>query len=327
LVLQSGALQPLLALCVPTARLTMLRNATWTLSNFCRGKPQPPFELVAPALPCLANLIFSKDDEVLTDACWALSYLSDDTGPHNQKIQAVIQSGVCKRLIELLMHKSDNVKTPALRTVGNIVTGDDNQTQIILNVGALTCLENLLQSPKKSIRKEACWTISNITAGNRSQIQAIIDAGLIKPLVELLDQKSEFEIRKEAAWALSNATSGGSPEQIRYLVQCGCIKPLCDMLSLSDPRIVLVALEGLENILKVGLPDVHEYTLMIEAAEGVEKIEHLQMNQNREIFQKATGIIENYFSDDYQETRAIAPEAEPMAFSFGTPAPPQGFQF
>jgi hypothetical protein len=85
LVLQNGALQPLLALCIPTARLTMLRNATWTLSNFCRGKPQPPFELVAGALPCLANLIFSKDDEVLTDACWALSYLSDDTGPHNQK--------------------------------------------------------------------------------------------------------------------------------------------------------------------------------------------------------------------------------------------------
>lgn len=122
-----AALEPLLQLCTPTAKTTMLRNCTWTLSNFCRGKPQPQFELVsadvcccigcsrrsrpvprscvqvANALPTLAQLIFSKDDEILTDACWALSYLSDDNGPHNQKIQAVIQSGVCRRLVELLM--------------------------------------------------------------------------------------------------------------------------------------------------------------------------------------------------------------------------------
>jgi len=54
---------------------------------------------VKPALPALANLIHSNDEEVLTDACWALSYLSDGT---NDKIQGVIETGVCSRLVELL---------------------------------------------------------------------------------------------------------------------------------------------------------------------------------------------------------------------------------
>lgn len=36
-------------------------------------------------------------------------------------------------------------------------------------------------------------------------------------------------------------------------MDCGCIKPLCDLLSTPDVRIVTVALEGLENILKVGV--------------------------------------------------------------------------
>ena len=54
---------------------------------------------VKPALPVLRQLIYLNDEEVLTDACWALSYLSD--GP-NDKIQAVIQAGVCPRLVELL---------------------------------------------------------------------------------------------------------------------------------------------------------------------------------------------------------------------------------
>ena len=69
---------------------------------------------------------------------------------------------------------------PALRTVGNIVTGDDMQTQVIIGCGALTCLLHLLKTAqKKSIKKEACWTISNITAGTKDQIQAVIDAGAV----------------------------------------------------------------------------------------------------------------------------------------------------
>ena len=58
------------------------------------------FLQVKPALPALASLIQSNDEEVLTDACWALSYLSDGT---NDKIQGVIEAGVCSRLVELLL--------------------------------------------------------------------------------------------------------------------------------------------------------------------------------------------------------------------------------
>jgi len=101
LVLQCQAMNPLLMQLHQNSKISMLRNATWTLSNFCRGKPQPDFEMVKGALPTLGQLIYSPDEEVLTDACWALSYLSD--GP-NEKIQAVIESGVIRRLVELLLN-------------------------------------------------------------------------------------------------------------------------------------------------------------------------------------------------------------------------------
>lgn len=45
-VLSDGALMPLLVQLNEHSKLSMLRNAVWTLSNFFRGKPQPPFELV-----------------------------------------------------------------------------------------------------------------------------------------------------------------------------------------------------------------------------------------------------------------------------------------
>jgi len=55
---------------------------------------------VSPCLSVLSWLLFVNDTDILADACWALSYLSD--GP-NEKIQAVIDSGVCRRLVELLL--------------------------------------------------------------------------------------------------------------------------------------------------------------------------------------------------------------------------------
>jgi len=68
---------------------------------FNRGKPEPPFEYVKVALPALKHLLTtSKEDDVLTDACWALSYLSDG---ENDKVQAVLDTGVTPRLVQLLM--------------------------------------------------------------------------------------------------------------------------------------------------------------------------------------------------------------------------------
>ncbi|XP_076940032.1 importin subunit alpha-2-like [Bidens hawaiensis] len=332
LVLGHGALIPLLSQLNEHAKLSMLRNATWTLSNFCRGKPQPPFEQTRPALPALERLIHSNDEEVLTDACWALSYLSDGT---NDKIQAVIDAGVCQRLVELLLHPSPSVLIPALRTVGNIVTGDDLQTQHIIERGALPCLLSLLtHNHKKSIKKEACWTISNITAGNKEQIQTVIEAGLIGPLVNLL-QTAEFDIKKEAAWAISNATSGGTNDQIKYLVSQGCIKPLCDLLVCPDPRIVTVSLEGLENILKVGeaekqagnTGDVNYYAQLIDDAEGLEKIENLQSHDNNEIYEKAVKILETYWLDEEDENVA---DGGQTSFDFtgnNVQVPSGGFNF
>ncbi|KAL6564141.1 hypothetical protein OROMI_015591 [Orobanche minor] len=333
LVLGYGALMPLLALFDFQVKLSMLRNATWTLSNFCRGKPQPEFEQVKLALPALNLLLRSSDKEVVTDACWALSYLSDGV---NEKIQAVIDAGVCPRLVELLQHPSPSVLIPALRTVGNIATGDDVQTQAIIDYRSLPCLFNLLtQNYKKSIKKEACWTISNITAGNRDQIQAVIEAGIISPLVLLL-QNAEFEIKKEAAWVISNATSGGTNDQIRFLVHEGCIKPLCDLLICPDPRIVTVCLEGLQNILKVGeaeknqgnTGDVNVFAQMIDDAEGLEKIENLQNHDNNEIYEKAVKILETYWLDD--DEQMVSGDASQSGLSLGDgglSVPSGGFKF
>ena len=54
----------------------------------------------------------------------------------------------------------------------------------------------------------------------------------------------------------------------------GCIAPLCDLLTVMDAKIVQVALNGLENILRLGDQDAkntgtaNPYAVMIEQCFG-----------------------------------------------------------
>ena len=108
-------------------------------------------------------------------------------------------------------------------------------------------------------------------------------------------QTADFKTRKEAAWAISNATSGGRPEQIRFIVEAGCIQPLCDILGVGDNKMVEVALDALENILRVG-KDLgggtgNPYADTIEECQGLDKIEAVQENPLEKLYQKAYTII------------------------------------
>ena len=330
MVLELGAMPLLLEqLQNPGNKITVLRNGTWTLSNFCRGKPAPPIEIIMPALRVLSMLITVPDDDVITDVCWALSYISDGS---NERIDAVIASGVCPRLVELLCYSKDTVQTPALRAIGNIVTGTDEQTQVILNLGALQSLILLLGAPKPSLVKETCWTLSNITAGLPNQVQAVIDAGIIPALIALLDA-GDFDVRKEAAWAVSNATSGTEAAHTRYVAAQGAIRPFCKLLLEKDTNVVVLALDCLENILKVGEADrvqfqleENPYVRVIDECGGINYIEDLQLRKEPEVAKRAVQVIEKFFGvEDGAAGAYVVAGGEGQTFmnaGFGGPPPP-----
>jgi len=141
-----------------------MRNASWALSNLCRGKPQPEYALVRRAIPTLIKVLVENDkDEIITDICWALSYISDGA---KDRIQDLLDPGLLKKMIALLNHMNVAVAIPCLRTIGNIVTGDDSQTQVAIEAGLVPALNEIIQHPKKTVRKESCWVLSNITAGS-----------------------------------------------------------------------------------------------------------------------------------------------------------------
>ena len=240
-VLEARALPQLLALLSSPATPTpMMRNITWTISNLCRGKvPSPTFDAVAAAVPALCALVHTASDgdtEVTTDAAWALSYLTDGS---NSRIQKTLDAmggteTVLAQMVALLRDEStpNTILTPTMRTIGNVATGNEHQTQAVLDAGVLPALAKLLTpGTAASLAKEAAWTLSNITAGSEDQIQAVLDAGLIDAAITALDANVfDSKVQKESTFVIANMCHGATTVQLRSPKAQRAVGALCSLL-------------------------------------------------------------------------------------------------
>ncbi|KAF9812501.1 hypothetical protein SFRURICE_018989 [Spodoptera frugiperda] len=246
-VLAHGALAVLLPLMTCTTPASQLRTAVWTY----------------------------------TDACWALSYLTD--GP-NERIESVqVTPNLLPRVISLLNHNSAAVRTPALRAIGNMLTGSDEQTDRCLDAGCLTHIITLLRCNKPSLMKEAAWAVSNILAGTQAQIQRAIQAGVLEHLLYVLTI-DDIKCRKEAAWAITNLCLGGTPEQLDALLSVGFLEPYCALLNAPDHRAISVVLDGLTNLLQAAVKygQIEALCLKLEENGTLDQIENLQQHENEQ---------------------------------------------
>eukprot|EP01155_Anaeramoeba_flamelloides_P017770 Anaeramoba_flamelloidesa568230_91.p1 GENE.a568230_91~~a568230_91.p1 ORF type:complete len:531 (-),score=127.03 a568230_91:124-1716(-) len=284
----------------PSSSLDIIQNTNWCLSNLCRGKPRPKFTKVCKAIPIFAHLINQNHQQLVIDACWGLSYLSDG---NDLNINSVIDAGVVPKMVEFLGSNNPKIQTPALRVIGNIVTGDSIQTQRVMETDILDKLYHLISHQRNQIKKDACWALSNIAAGTESQIQQVVDSGILKQLIIVM-QTSNRLIRQEAVWALSNAIYGGSNQHVIYCVEQGCLDEFIYFLDSHGSRTLKICLEAIAKILQIGEVQAErnsEQNLviqMIETLGGVEKIEKLTNHKSKVIYKLAENIYETYFFEE-----------------------------
>ena len=106
--------------------------------------------------------------------------------------------------------------------------------------------------------------LCKITSGTVSQIQSVIDKNIIPSLIQML-KYAVHNIQRQAIIAICNAITGGSVEQIKFLVSEGCGKiavafRYCGNYDIQFERI---AMSGLEKILHVGIIDLYGLPLEI----------------------------------------------------------------
>lgn len=77
-----------------------------------------------------------------------------------------------------------------------------------------------------------------------------------------------------------------------------------------------------------GANGVNPYAQLIDEAEGLDRIEHLQNHAHEEIYEKAVSILENFFDVEDGEVENLAPQivAGQGTYAFGANQGQQGNQ-
>ncbi|XP_071038689.1 importin subunit alpha-1 isoform X3 [Parasteatoda tepidariorum] len=301
LIIGNNIIPPLQALLTPDISPLLRRNITGIFLNICINMP-PPFDAIMMVLPSLAELINDNDQEVVRDSLCTISCLTEGS---NRERQEVVNVGILPRLCELLKWREVSILLPALSAVGNIICLDDEHAETVINVGAL---QTLLRHPDNSIVEEACSVIFN-TAGTPTQIQALIDDGLVDLVIDVL-RKDDYEsqnkaiwaVKSEAIWVIKSITSGGTIEQIIFLINAGVIPPVCNLLVVEDSKILTVALDALANILNAAIKNGTTKSVCcdLEQYGGLDRIKNLIKHEESEVYKSAFTIIGMaYFAGEF----------------------------
>lgn len=305
MTIKEGALISIVQLCEYAfklndfARVTpLLRNCAWAFSNFCRLKPQPEHNLIAPAINTIAQLLRAPDKDMSCDSAWCLSYILDFSPDLDESIALaihgrILESGAGETLIANIKSGNAAFITPCLRAIGNMLTGPDWSLGQLLSRGLLDIFPSILSARNRIIRKEACWAISNIAASTiPAHLEALIASGVV-PSVLALAPSDERDVKKEVTWVIANIVRSKdvSLEILQYLVHINVINVIDSLLASSDSSMQIHLL----SVLSILLERIPEAVTIVANVGGIETLENLQHSRSLEVYEAAQHILVRFF--------------------------------
>jgi hypothetical protein len=295
--------QPILPIFTALASSRLLKTLAWTLSNLFRGQPAAKFRILRPFFHIVKSLLFSSDlndEAVIAELLWGLSSFTDG---EDEQIEKFINLGFLPKIMEYLTSSEETIKIPALRIIGNCLTGSNPTfTTRLIKLGIFPVFMSFLDinSENATFPRETCWALSNITAGTIEQVQAVIDYGFFPKLLTMLQKRNTpVEITNEIVWVFCNVTDCGSLELIYYLFDHGIVEILLEMLMISDVTAVDAILDAMKNILQKFPSEFHDFKQKLHNL-GIENaLVPLQDHPSEMIFTKVTNLLRYLQSTEY----------------------------
>lgn len=310
------------------AKLKIFRNLMWLAGNLLRGRSPPAsLETQKTLFEVFSNYCCIDDAQVINSIFWGLSYICDS---NDSLTKQFLNSNIFEELKILMKNYllkanssknsynnkkaeiCENSMSPIIRLLGNIVAGDNEQTEFVIQSGLLNNLNTIFYKCKNvrasRLRKEICWLLSNVTAGVDQHVQFVIDRNYCVLLIDAIANYEMF-IRKEAAYALHNITCAPNSLKVVYSLLdmnvCIAIKK-CLNAANNNTDVVCLLLDICVNLLESGVEikkNTNNNVVMDKfiSSKLADAIEDCQDFRSDKIAEKAYNIIMTYFDAEDDE--------------------------
>ncbi|KIO19962.1 hypothetical protein M407DRAFT_82079, partial [Tulasnella calospora MUT 4182] len=287
------------------------RTAVWAI--FCYLNPRPSRKLpIKKVLPCLARYIQETpvNEANMESIEYAVQALDRIRQHHLQRTGTdFIATGVVPRLVKLLADSSSSIalQKQALRCLGYVVSGSDDDTDVAVDAGLLPGLLVPLESKNQDLCQLALLNASNVALGSHSQVYALLDSGLLKPVVRvLMDDQESTRCRREACWTISNLAKkvSGDAKVAQAFIEGRCVEALSAALLIPDRQVKGRAVCGITNVLEWKPPQGSEADespiTILRRASGPQNLRAVRDSrdvQDENIKRECQGLLTQYFPD------------------------------
>eukprot|EP00698_Gefionella_okellyi_P014939 TRINITY_DN4174_c0_g1_i1.p1 TRINITY_DN4174_c0_g1~~TRINITY_DN4174_c0_g1_i1.p1 ORF type:complete len:486 (+),score=85.89 TRINITY_DN4174_c0_g1_i1:43-1500(+) len=285
-VIANGAVAPLTRL-LESSNVNLQRVGAYALANLQRG--QSPHHLInAGALPLLVSLLSAPVFDVACEAAWVLPFMS--ATEHVQFRYVMLKHGVHHAMLRLLQGPPELV-LPALRTIGNFVSGSNDFTDACIQDGTLLPALGrfLLQEEKRGIQKESAYVLSNICGGTPEHVDLVVQAGLVPVCAQVL-LTAAYHVKYELAFCFANIVQDGRYAAL-VAATAGVMQSFVELLSKPDPDLVLLCLQ----VVAIVLQFVSNAAVAFESIGGKNQLELLTDSPVDEIRKASDDLLEKYY--------------------------------
>lgn len=261
-LLNNGIAEKLVKILESTKNFEVVKRVSEAVKNIFHNLQDNHINDVEILIEKFSFLLKFQNNEILSNIAEAIYHYTNGKNNNNEKrYNRLLNDKIDLQFIEILKNNEEiDVTYPIINVIGNILTGDDNKTRIIINSGFIGICNKLLRNNEMKIRKQTLWSLSNIAASNSENIQVIFDHDLYKNILNLA-KIDDHDVKKEVLFVISNTIIFGSPTQISNLIKEDCIPILISFFDSKVKKHLITSLKTLDLLFDV----IFHFTNSIES--------------------------------------------------------------